>query len=502
MLGFPVPYPEELLYSTIARAGVHDGDTSPKQLLDKVFNNRKIVATIDLPSHIEQLVDQYPQSLCLDAATLIYGHTLWPIYSPFQPVERNRTIKNRMLGNLQGAIHLSAGISASRIKAKESLYVCTGCLKEQKLRYGECFWDRSWQIPLAKLCLKHGPLNKTNIELNGEHRHSYIPVESVDILDPVELVSVDKLFSQQLALLLKVENLEISFAQWTAFYGSLASRFGFMNGSKVDHSKIHHVVIQFWGKHWLADANILPLETETSWLRCLFRKHRKSFSYVEHIVAILALTNGAFNIDDAMGIASDLVVHDKNIDQNPIQHCDSQKALTFDQTQWNSLLSCSSPKQARLKEPALYARLYRNHHDWLMKVDKKFHFDRKSVSSRIDWPMRDRQTARALKSILNTLSEDLRAPHLSKTYLIHQLESPVTVEKNLYRLPRVLNLLSWYSESTSEYQARRLTRAYLSMQEHGQEIKRWSLLRHAGLSDERMTDVVSELLKEILSEQA
>jgi len=40
------------------------------------------------------------------------------------------------------------------------------------------------------------------------------------------------------------------------------------------------------------------------------------------------------------------------------------------------------------------------------------------------------------------------------------------------------------------------------MLEQGREIKRWSLLREAGLSDERMTDIVAELLKEILSEQA
>lgn len=499
MLGFPVPYPEELLYSTVARAGVHDGDTSPKQLLDKVFNNRKIVATIDLPSHIEQLADQYPKSLNLGVATLISGHTLWPIYSPFLPAERKSKLKNWMLGKSQGAIHLSIGISASRIKTKECLYVCAECLKEQKLRYGECFWNRSWQIPLAKICLKHGPLNKTNIELNGEHRHSYIPVESSEILDPVEVVPVDKLFSQQLALLLRVENLEVSFAQWTAFYRGLASRFGFTNGSKVDHAQVHHVVNQFWGRHWLADANILPLEKETSWLKGLFRKHRKSFSHVEHIVAILALSNGLFNIDDAIKIASKLAIHDKTIAQDLTLQCAPQETLTFDQAQWIFLLNGRFPKQARLKEPALYARLYRNHHDWLMKADEAFHTERKPVNNRIDWSLRDRQAAKELRYILNTLSEDLKAPHLSKTFLIHQLKNPVTIEKNLHRLPRCSKLLSWYSENTSEYQARRLARAYFSMQENEQEIKRWSLLRQAGLSDERMTDVISELLKEILS---
>ena len=81
-----------------------------------------------------------------------------------------------------------------------------------------------------------------------------------------------------------------------------------------------------------------------------------------------------------------------------------------------------------------------------------------------------------------------------------QLNQRATVEKNLSRLPRCVLLLSLHSESTTEYQARRLTRAYLAMKENHHKIKRWSLLREAGLSDERMTDLVSELLTEILSE--
>ncbi|CSV19884.1 Transposon Tn7 transposition protein tnsD [Shigella sonnei] len=34
MRNFPVPYSNELIYSTIARAGVYQGIVSPKQLLD------------------------------------------------------------------------------------------------------------------------------------------------------------------------------------------------------------------------------------------------------------------------------------------------------------------------------------------------------------------------------------------------------------------------------------------------------------------------------------
>lgn len=48
MRNFPVPYSNELIYSTIARAGVYQGIVSPKQLLDEVYGNRKVVATLGL----------------------------------------------------------------------------------------------------------------------------------------------------------------------------------------------------------------------------------------------------------------------------------------------------------------------------------------------------------------------------------------------------------------------------------------------------------------------
>jgi hypothetical protein len=61
MFDFPLPYRDELLYSVIARYGVHQGIISPKDLLDDVYNDRKIVATVDLPSHVNKISSLYPQ---------------------------------------------------------------------------------------------------------------------------------------------------------------------------------------------------------------------------------------------------------------------------------------------------------------------------------------------------------------------------------------------------------------------------------------------------------
>jgi hypothetical protein len=502
MLGFPAPYPEELLYSTIARAGAHDGETSPKQLLDKVFNNRGVIATVDLPSHVGKVASQYSDSLGLDARTLISRHTLWPIYAPFLPQERNNKLREWMSGSSQGAAHLASGIAASRVQAKTKLFVCVECLNEQKSKYGECFWNRLWQVPLLKICPAHGRLNITSIKLDGERRHSHIPVEVAEILEPVKGEAVDRIFSNQVVQLLKVQKEGVSFSQWTSFYKHFASSWGYLDGRRIDHARIHETVIQFWGKSWLSDAGILPSGKETSWLRGLFRKHRKSFSFAEHIVALSALSNGIVGISNAIEKASSMVINSKKCINVKLTQLVTENQLSQDQIHWKQLLELSSPKAARQQKPALYARLYRNNNDWLIHINSVYHADNITVNKRVDWPQRDRQIARKLRCACENLSEDLNAPHLSKTFLIHQLDHRATIEKNLHRLPRCSALLAFYSESTAEYQARRLTRAYLSMIERGQEIKRWSLLRQAGLSDERMTDIVAELLKEILSEEA
>jgi len=52
---FPVPYPDELIYSLVARSGIRSAITSSKQLLNQVFDDRKVIATLDLPSHLSAI---------------------------------------------------------------------------------------------------------------------------------------------------------------------------------------------------------------------------------------------------------------------------------------------------------------------------------------------------------------------------------------------------------------------------------------------------------------
>ena len=106
MRNFPVPYPDELIYSLVARAGVRSAITSSKQLLDEVFGDRKVVATTDLPSHLSALSKLLVNTGKYDVSQLIYEHTMFPIYAPFV----NENIRSRAMARMekrsQGSVHL------------------------------------------------------------------------------------------------------------------------------------------------------------------------------------------------------------------------------------------------------------------------------------------------------------------------------------------------------------------------------------------------------------
>ncbi|MBU4516668.1 MAG: TniQ family protein [Pseudodesulfovibrio sp.] len=225
MLNFPMPYPDELLYSTVARAGVHFGITSPKQLLDEVFNNRKVVATADLPSHIQAISEQYPKSLDLTAETLAYKHTLFPLYAPFIPEPRRLKSLNRMMHCTKGAVHLALGVTTSQIQQKQHFRLCPECMEEQLSKYGEYYWARQWQAAGYKYCLKHAELNSTRYALHNYHRHSFIALAPTTACLPPRSNSPprDKRIEKRVEELLSLPPTHSpSFEQWNLLYKQVA----------------------------------------------------------------------------------------------------------------------------------------------------------------------------------------------------------------------------------------------------------------------------------------
>lgn len=131
---FPVPYPDELIYSLVARAGIRSAITSSKQLLDEVFGDRKVIATIDLPSHLSSISALLINTGKFDVQQLIYEHTMFPMYVPFVDESIRIRAMERMDNSSKGSVHLMLGAPASIVKTSDNFRICPVCVAEQKQR--------------------------------------------------------------------------------------------------------------------------------------------------------------------------------------------------------------------------------------------------------------------------------------------------------------------------------------------------------------------------------
>ena len=229
MHNFPPPHPDELLYSTLARASVYHGITSPKQLLDAVFGNRYVIATLDLPSHITNIAYLLRNTKQYSTDNLIRQHTLFSLYAPFVPKNIRDKAIELMHGKTNGALHTMLGVAASRIKAVQNFQACPKCIEIQLIKYGEAFWKRDWFIPNLPICIEHGSSLSIYKEKPSDSRHHFQPF----IESHFSIESVGSVFSQDLIISAPIQQLlnlfsypSISFDQWTHFYYGLAQDSG------------------------------------------------------------------------------------------------------------------------------------------------------------------------------------------------------------------------------------------------------------------------------------
>ena len=138
--------------------------------------------------------------------------------------------------------------------------------------------------------------------------------------------------------------------------------------------------------------------------------------------------------------------------------------------------------------------LYRHDRDWLLAFNEQQKRPLKTVNNRVDWHLRDRQLVRCLIKI-HFLSENHPVhQRMSATWLLNQLPHKNSVAKKLHKLPLTQQFLVRYAESVTEYQLRRIAQFIVESREKHMEIKRWSLFRNVGLSDQRITPDTMKIL--------
>ena len=144
MIGyFPDPYPDELVYSLLARYCAKSGYLGYVCAAEDIFLN-----TWNLPN-IEFLNDYKPEIYQLlekntGMRRIVMDHTMFPVYGRFLPHDRRLAAYSALLlgkGNYHNLLPQNKWKKNDRY-----LRYCPVCVKVDRERYGETYWHRMHQI--------------------------------------------------------------------------------------------------------------------------------------------------------------------------------------------------------------------------------------------------------------------------------------------------------------------------------------------------------------------
>ncbi len=151
---FPEIYPDELIYSVLARYYVHSGYPAYIFCAEDVFVSRRVRPDVEF---LNVMKPEALKALCgkMSMEELIEKHTLFPYYARFLPWGR-RNKAFMALCSMSGDYNNLLAIPKQKNGEYRYLRYCPLCAEEDRQLYGEAYWHRSHQLAGVLVCPKHG----------------------------------------------------------------------------------------------------------------------------------------------------------------------------------------------------------------------------------------------------------------------------------------------------------------------------------------------------------
>jgi hypothetical protein len=173
---FPTSYPDELIYSILARYHIRSGNKIFSQTDIEIFNYCSHQSYKNfLPKNLNYLVNNLPLSSKQNVENIIQNHTLYPFYVTFLTPPEAWVVKNLMIKKVNGSLLQAAKIAQTHEDLRKFFRFCPACLEEDTQKYGEAYWHRIHQTPGVLICPIHGvALQDSLVSLDaiGIHYHA------------------------------------------------------------------------------------------------------------------------------------------------------------------------------------------------------------------------------------------------------------------------------------------------------------------------------------------
>lgn len=498
---FPVPHDGELLGSILARFISRQGIREDKSALEILFGSRNIVPSALLQGHLFQLTNNVHHLWTISPNEVIANHSILPVFKPFIEPERYTSICTGLKYDVKSHSMLKAGINASSLVFPIYFRFCPVCFNTDIRKFAYSYWRRHFQLPGVYVCPKHHcMLLESSFEIKPSRRNTFIDASALSNM-PIPFVEE---ICKDPALLRLASNIEqllhpsfsyVSPEKWTSFYDIRLREVGLKNSHRVDHRQVESIFIQYWGTTILRECG-LGLLGGVTWLQTFFRKQRKHFSYLHHLLCLQALFPG-WRLNDIFKVASNIEVKTARKVYGSSQM--KLKALGYREA-WNDLRKSHvylKSIRATKEGARIYSWLYRFDNQWL-KINLPSPL-KNNVGRSVNWKQRDLDLVRRLINIRREYEDDLMLPRMTQNWFITKLKVRWGIDKHLGKLPLCRLFFIKYVEMIEEYQIRRVLAIIVEYINNNEPIPQaYEIKRAAGLSEKCIREATRRIIGEDL----
>ena len=197
ILYFPKAYPDELLYSQLARYYIKSGYTAYRFAAEALYKNKTIKPNIEfINAFTEEALQAITNGTTFEEVMLT--HTMFPYYARFLNCERrNQALK--AVSEMRNDYYNLLCFPKNKNAVTRYLRYCPICAKADRQQYGEAYWHRQHQMINVDICpLHYCRLINSDTSINSQASPSLITAEE-SIRDDAEIVISDNEIECKLA---------------------------------------------------------------------------------------------------------------------------------------------------------------------------------------------------------------------------------------------------------------------------------------------------------------
>lgn len=173
---FPKLYPDELVYSYLARLGVHNGYLTYSLLSQDLYGKINYTPSMEFMNKLMPDVEAHIRNI-KNMEEFIIEHTMYSFYGGFMKEEQK---KKAIRAIVEGTGEYYKVMPMIKNNKTRYLRVCPMCVQEDRNKLGEAYWHTKHQMIGIDVCALHGcNLYNSKIQISADKSVKLITAEEV-----------------------------------------------------------------------------------------------------------------------------------------------------------------------------------------------------------------------------------------------------------------------------------------------------------------------------------